>query len=261
MLIDSHAHLEMEEFDGDREGVLRRALEAGLTHIVTVGTDLQSSGKAIHLSEAHPFVFATVGFHPHNAKDADRVAMKALASLAKNPRVVAWGEIGLDFFWRHSSPQTQMEVFERQLDLAAHLGLPVVIHSREADHEVLRVLRERGRQGKGVIHCFSGDYDLAMALIDLGYLISVPGIVTYRNASVIRDVARRVPLERLLVETDAPFLAPIPFRGKRNEPAYVVHTVGKIAELRGMDAQAIARATSENAKIIFRIPDGLPDHQ
>ena len=261
MFIDSHAHLEMEEFDGDREIVLKRALEAGLTHIVTVGTDLQSSGKALDLSEKTPFVFATVGFHPHNAKDADSASMNALSLLAKNTRVVAWGEIGLDLFWRHSPPQTQLEVFEQQMDMANHLGLPVIVHSREANDEVLRVLKKREGSGKGVIHCFSGNYDMAMAFIDIGYLISIPGTVTYKNALVTQDVARKAPLERLLVETDAPFLAPIPFRGKRNEPAYVVHTVSKIAELRDMDVQAVARATSENAKRIFHIPDGLPDHQ
>ena len=261
MFIDSHAHLEMEEFDGDREEVLRRALEAGLTHIVTVGTDLQSSGKAVRLSENHPFVFSTVGFHPHNAKDADSASMNALASLAKDHRVVAWGEIGLDFFWRHSSPQAQLEVFEQQLDMASGLDLPVIIHSREANDEVLRVLKKRMGSGKGVIHCFSGDYDVAMAFVDMGYVISIPGTVTYKNASVTHDVVRKVPLECLLVETDAPFLAPIPFRGKRNEPAHVVHTVRKIAELRHLDVQAVAHATSENARRIFHIPDGLPIHQ
>jgi TatD DNase family protein len=261
MFIDSHAHLEMEEFDGDRDKVLRRALDAGLTHIVTVGTDLQSSGKALQLSESNPFLLPTVGFHPHNAKDADSASMDALASLAKNPRVVAWGEIGLDLFWRHSPPQAQLEVFEQQMDMASRLGLPVIIHSREANDEVLRVLRKRVGHGRGVIHCFSGNYDMAMAFIDMGYLISIPGTVTYRNASVIQDVVRKVPLECLLVETDAPFLTPIPFRGKRNEPAYVVHTVRKIAELRHLDVQAVARATSENARRIFHIPDGLPNYQ
>jgi TatD DNase family protein len=261
MFIDSHAHLEMEEFDGDREEVLRRALEAGLTHIVTVGTDLQSSEKAVHLSENHPFVFPTVGFHPHNAKDADSTSMNALASLAKNHRVVAWGEIGLDFFWRHSPSQAQLAVFEQQLDMASDLSLPVIIHSREANDDVLRVLKKRMGSGKGVIHCFSGNYDVAMAFVDMGYLISIPGTVTYKNASVTQDVARKVPLECLLVETDAPFLAPIPFRGKRNEPAHVVHTVRKIAELRHLDVQVVAHATSQNARRIFHIPDGHPFHQ
>ena len=260
MFIDCHAHLEMEAFDRDREEVLRRALEAGLTQIVTVGTDLQSSEKALQLAEDHPFVFPTVGFHPHNAKDADYASMNALVSLGKNHRVIAWGEIGLDFFWHHSPPQAQLEVFEQQMDMASRLGLPVIIHSREANDEVLRVLKKREGRSKGVIHCFSGDYDMAMTLMDLGYLISIPGTVTYKNASIIQDVVRKVPLEGLLVETDAPFLAPMPFRGKRNEPAHVVHTVRKIAELRHLDVQAVAHATSENARRIFHIPDGLPNH-
>jgi TatD DNase family protein len=261
MLIDSHAHLEMEDFERDREMVLKRALEAGLTHILTIGTDLPSSGKALDLSEKNPFVFASVGFHPHHAKDVDSASLDALASLAKSPKVVAWGEIGLDLFRRHSPPQRQQEVFEQQVDMASRLGLPVIIHSRDANDEVLRVLKKRRGYGTGVIHCFSGNYDVAMAFIELGYLISIPGTVTYKNATVTQDVARRVPLESLLVETDAPFLAPIPFRGKRNEPAYMVHTVSKIAELRNMGVHAVAHSTSENAKRVFHIPDEVPDHQ
>ncbi len=261
MLIDSHAHLEMEDFDGDREQVLRRALEAGLTHIITIGTDLPSSEKALDLSEKHPFVFASVGFHPHNAKNVDARSLNALVHLRKNPRIVAWGEIGLDLFWRHSHPQRQLEVFEQQVDMASHLALPVIIHSRDANDEVLRVLRKRRARGKGVIHCFSGNYDMAMAFIEMGYLISIPGTVTYKKASVTQDVAQKVPLESLMVETDAPFLAPLPFRGKRNEPAYVVHTARKIAELRNIDFRTVAHATSENARRMFQLPDELPTHQ
>lgn len=261
MLIDSHAHLDMEEFDPDREQVLGRALETGLSHVVTVGTDLQSSRKAFDLSKQNPMLYATVGFHPHNAKEVDATSLNALWAMAKEPRVVAWGEIGLDLFWRHSPPQTQMEVFEQQMEKASQIGLPVVIHSREANDEVLRILKKRKGHGKGVIHCFSGNYDLAMAFIDMGYLISIPGTVTFKKALVTQDVARRVPLECLMVETDAPFLAPVPFRGRRNEPAYVVHTVSKIAELRNLDVRVVATATSENARRIFHIPDGLPDHQ
>ena len=261
MLIDSHAHLDMEEFDPDREQVLGRALETGLSHVVTVGTDLQSSRKAFDLSKQNPMLYATVGFHPHNAKEVDATSLNALWAMAKEPRVVAWGEIGLDLFWRHSPPQTQMEVFEQQMEKASQIGLPVVIHSREANDEVLRILKKRKGHSKGVIHCFSGNYDLAMAFIDMGYLISIPGTVTFKKALVTQDVARRVPLECLMVETDAPFLAPVPFRGRRNEPAYVVHTVSKIAELRNLDVRVVATATSENARRIFHIPDGLPDHQ
>jgi TatD DNase family protein len=145
--------------------------------------------------------------------------------------------------------------------MASRLGLPVIVHSRDANDEVLHILKKRRGHGTGVIHCFSGNYDMAMAFIELGYLISIPGTVTYKNATVTQDVARRVPLEFLLVETDAPFLAPIPFRGKRNEPAYMVHTVSKIAELRNMDVHAVARSTSENAKRVFHIPDEIPDYQ
>jgi TatD DNase family protein len=261
MLIDSHAHLEMEDFEKDRAKVLMRALEAGITSIITIGTDISSSEKAIDLSERNPSVFASVGFHPHNANEVAPRSLDALASLAKNPRVVAWGEIGLDLFRRHSPPERQKKVFEQQVDMASRLGLPVIIHSRDANDEVLRLLKERKGHGTGVIHCFSGNYEEAMAFIELGYFISIPGTVTYKNATLTRDVARRVPLEYLLVETDAPFLAPTPFRGKRNEPAYMVHTVSKIAELRNMDVDALAQSTSENAKRVFHIPDEVPSHQ
>jgi TatD DNase family protein len=253
MVIDSHAHLEMGDFDRDREEVLRRALEAGLTHIITVGTDLESSLKAIELAEKYDFIFPTVGCHPHNAKDLDSRLLETLVSLASKHKVVAWGEIGLDFFHRHSPPHKQMEAFEQQLNVAARLGLPVVIHSRESDRQVYDILKKRSENHGGVIHCFSGTYDLAMAFVEMGYLISIPGTVTYKNAAVTQEVAKKVPLESLIIETDAPFLAPVPFRGKRNEPAYVIHTANRIAELRQISLEELAHHASENTKRLFRL--------
>jgi TatD DNase family protein len=261
MFIDSHAHLEMDDFDADREDVLRRAVQAGLTHIITIGTDLETSLKALELAEKYDFIFATVGCHPHNAKDLDSRLMEAFVSLASKRKIVAWGEVGLDFFRRHSPPQKQMEAFEQQLDMAAHLALPVIVHSRAADHEVLDIIKKRPKSHGGVIHCFSGPYDLAMDFVDRGYLISIPGTVTYKNATMIHEVAQRVPLESLIIETDAPFLAPVPFRGKRNEPAYVIHTANRIAELRQMRLEEVAYITSENTKRIFRLDHGLYDHR
>jgi TatD DNase family protein len=261
MFIDSHAHLEMDDFDRDREEVLRRALEARLTHIITIGTDLESSLKALELTEKYDFIFAAVGCHPHNAKDLDSRLLDTLVSLASNRKVVAWGEIGLDFFRRHSPPHQQVEAFEQQLDAAARLGLPVIIHSREASLKVYDIIKKRRENHGGVIHCFAETYELAMAFVEMGYLISIPGTVTYKNAATVQDVAKRVPLESLIIETDAPFLAPVPFRGKRNEPAYVVHTANRIAELRQIKVEELAHHASDNTKRVFRINDGLPGHR
>jgi TatD DNase family protein len=254
MLIDTHAHLEMTDYDEDRDEVLRRAVEGGVRQIVTIGIDRLSSHKSLKLAKAYDFLFATVGVHPHNAKDVDARALDELARLAAEPEVVAWGEIGLDFYRRHSPRAQQIDAFESQLALASGLNLPVIIHSREANSEVFDILKKRKGDVKGVIHCFSGDVQLAYAYMDMGYYISIPGTVTYKKASLVQDVATHIPLERLLLETDAPFLAPVPKRGKRNEPALIVHTAEKIAQLRHQDFEAIARQTTENARKIFSLP-------
>lgn len=257
MLIDSHAHLDMKDFEGDLEEVIERALTGGVTHIITVGTDVSSSLKAMELADRYDFVSATIGFHPHDAKDADLRALDELGRLAGAPNLVAWGEIGLDFYRLHSPPERQIAAFEQQLEMADHFDLPVIIHSRDADKEMLEILEKRGRH-KGVIHCFSGDYQLAMRCIEMGYYISIPGTVTYRNALQVQDVASRVPLERLLIETDAPYLAPVPKRGKRNEPLFVTYTAEKIAQLRHTDLEEIAVQTSRNARRLFGLPGEDP---
>jgi len=254
MLIDTHAHLEMTDYDEDRDEVLRRARRGGVRQIVTIGIDRMSSEKSLKLAKAHDFVFATVGVHPHNAQDVDARDLDALARLAAEPEVVAWGEIGLDFYRRHSPEAQQIGAFESQLALASSLNLPVIIHSREANSEVFETLKKRKGDVKGVIHCFSGDVPLAYAYMDIGYYISIPGTVTYKKASLIQDVATHIPLERLLLETDAPFLAPVPKRGKRNEPALIVHTAEKIAQLRHEDFETIAHQTTENARKLFHLP-------
>ena len=256
MLIDTHAHLDMKDFDKDRQETLDRALKGGITHIITIGIDLSSSLKALELANRHDFVYSSVGYHPHNATNMDPQVIKELEGLVSEPKVVAWGEIGLDFYRGYSPPDAQMEAFERQLEMAMDLDLPVIIHDREAHSELLKTL-EQVRKGvhRGVIHCFSGDYDMATALIEMGYHISIPGTVTYKKAFQVQEVATRIPLERLLVETDAPFLAPVPHRGKRNEPLFVTYTAQKIAELRDMDFQEVALQTSENAKRVFDLPD------
>jgi TatD DNase family protein len=256
MLIDSHAHLDMKDFDKDRGAVIERAVAAGVDRIITVGIDLASSREALDIARDHAFIYATVGYHPHDAEACRDEDLEKLAAIAADPNVVAWGEIGLDFFRRYSSERDQKTVFERQLEMARELNLPVIIHDREAHDQVLSTLKRLGKREKaGVIHCFSGDLALAEALIDLGYYISIPGTVTYKKAADTREVAARVPLERMLVETDSPFLAPVPKRGKRNEPAYVTYTAREIARLRETDADAVAEATTRNTIELFALPE------
>jgi TatD DNase family protein len=252
MLIDSHAHLDMEDFKEDLEDVLERALNGGVTHIIAVGIDIPSSLKALELANRYDFISSSIGYHPHNAENIDSKSLEELGRLAQEPKVVAWGEIGLDFFRRYSHPEKQIEVFEQQLELAFHFNLPIIVHDRDAHDKVFAILNKKeNKRIKGVIHCFSGDYDLAMAFINIGYYISIPGTVTYQNAIKAQDVASRIPIDRVLVETDAPFLTPVPKRGKRNEPLFVNHTARKIAQLRGMDFNEFSLKTSENAKRLF----------
>ncbi len=258
MLIDSHAHLDMNDFEDDLDKVLERAREGGLTHIITIGIDLDSSIKALDLAKRYDYIYSTVGFHPHNADEATGGMLARLKLLAEEPEVVAWGEIGLDFYRDISSRERQITIFEEQLDLALEAGLPVVIHNRDADREVLDILKRRGKTGlKGVIHCFSGDYDLAVNFLDLGYYISIPGVVTFKNAARLREVAAGIPLDRMLIETDCPYLSPEPKRGKRNEPLYVTYTAKKVAELRGINYEELALKTSENALRLFSLEQGI----
>jgi TatD DNase family protein len=251
MMIDSHAHLEMEEFDDDRDAVLGRAAAAGLTAIVTVGTTIPDCEKAVELACLHPSIYAAVGIHPHEVKGIDAGTYDVLRILAQQEKVVAIGEIGLDFFYDLSPREVQLRRFAEQLDLALELDLPVIIHDREAHTETLRILQQRKEGLRGVLHCFSGDEQMARECIALGLYLSVAGPVTYRKADQLRAVARNIPAERLLIETDAPYLAPQPWRGKRNEPAYVAETARCLAEIRGMAAGDLERVTEENARRLF----------
>lgn len=256
MLIDSHAHLDMKDFDEDFHEVLKRARSRSITQIITVGVDISSSKRALEIAKRNDFIFSSIGYHPHHADEMEPDRIKELKGLAPEEKVVAWGEIGLDFYRLYSSPGKQVKVFKEQLEAAIGSDLPVIIHDRHAHREVFEILRKKSNDMlRGVIHCFSGDYDLAMAFIDLGFYISIPGNVTYKSAVQLQDVASRIPLERMLVETDAPFLAPVPKRGKRNEPDFIHYTVKKIARLRGVDEDVIARKTSENARRLFGLPD------
>ena len=252
MLVDSHAHLDMDDFIDDLEPVIDRAYEGGVERIITIGIDLSSSIKALEIATRYDFIFSTVGFHPHDADKVSEAHLKELQTLAKENKVVAWGEIGLDFFKNRSQREKQIEIFRTQLEIAHDMGLPVIIHNRDADKEILEILNSyKNADHKGIIHCFSSDYTTALTFIDMGFHISIPGIVTFKNADMLKEVAGQIPIDRLLVETDAPFLAPVPKRGKRNEPLFVAYTARMIAELRGMEFEKLADITTNNCFKLF----------
>lgn len=259
MLVDSHAHIDGPEFDADREQVIERASAAGVTAVLNVGTGDPHSGafeRAVTLAEQHKNIYAALGVHPHDARLFDVEAEKRIASLVSgNSRVIAWGEIGLDFHYDNSPRDTQKRVFQRQLQLAREAKLPVIIHTREAEVETIEIIKSEASDTKltGVMHCFSGSEQLAMNAVELGFYISFSGIITFKKAEELRAVAQKVPLERLLVETDCPYLAPIPFRGKRNEPAYVAEVARRLAELRNLSLEELAKITSNNFSSLFGV--------
>ena len=250
MLIDTHCHIETDGFPEGADAVIARAAAVGVAGFVVVGVGetLDNAERAVALAERHTNVVAAVAFHPHDAIHATEPAIARIEELCRSARVVAVGEIGLDYHYDHSPRAEQARVFRRFVALARALKKPIVIHTREAADDTIAILREEGAaEVGGVIHCFSEDRPFARAALDLGFDLSFSGIVTFKNAKAIQDVAAWAPPERILVETDAPYLAPIPFRGRRCEPAYVLHTATKIAELRGTTVDEIARLTTENA--------------
>jgi TatD DNase family protein len=256
MFIDSHAHIDGQEFDGDREEVIQRAHAASVSLILNVGTGDPHSGafeRAVELGRQHESVFTAIGTHPHDARLYNDAAEQKIKNLINNEHVIAWGEIGLDFHYDNSPRDVQVEVFKRQLRAARECELPVVIHTREAEAETIDILRSdyEGAQRRGVFHCFSGSRELAQRAIEIGFMISFSGIVTFKKAEDLRDVAKQVPLDRLLIETDCPYLTPIPYRGKRNEPAYVVEVARCLAGLHGVDIEEIGGITSENFNRFF----------
>jgi TatD DNase family protein len=257
-LIDSHAHLDAEAGQPDLEAVLARARAAGLVRIVAIGLWRApgSFGEALAQATAHPeLLSATIGVHPHDCARVGEADWAASAALARDPRVVGVGETGLDFHYDLSPRPVQEASFRRSLRIAREVGKPVVIHLREADEAAGRILREEGVPAAGgVVHCFTGDPAAARAWLDLGLFISVAGIVTFKAAEAIREAIRLVPPDRLLLETDSPYLAPVPLRGRRNEPANVVHTAARVAELRGIPLEELAALTSANARRLFRLP-------
>jgi TatD DNase family protein len=249
-MIDTHCHLDM--FPEDRDAVVQRAKEAGIEAFVTISSDLKSNTENLAIAEQYGSVYAAVGMHPHDAKDVTADILNKIAEWSKKEKVVAVGETGLDYHYDHSPREVQRDVFRRHLSLAAEAGLPVIIHSREAKEETLEIVKGSGVH-RGVLHCFSGDRDMAKKAMNLGFSISVAGPVTFRNATTLQEIVAVIPDDYLLVETDAPFLAPEPKRGKKNEPAFLVHTIKKIAELRGVNPEDLARMTTLNAKRLFNI--------
>ena len=266
--IDSHCHIDGPEYDADREEVIARARDAGVAAMLNVGTGDPHSGafeRAVDLSHHYQQVYCAIGVHPHDAKLFDNAAEQRLVDLAKgSARVIAWGEIGLDYHYDHAPRDVQRVVFRRQLRIARELNLPVIIHSREANDDTIQILREElsGRgvppgnhaqdaRATGVLHCFGGTLQMAQDAIELGFYISFAGTLTFKKAADLREIARQLPLERLLVETDCPYLTPVPFRGKRNEPARVVETAKCLAEIHGKDLESIGRITSDNFARLF----------
>jgi TatD DNase family protein len=260
IFVDSHCHVDGEAFDADRDEVIRRAKEAGVKAMLTVGTGNPHDGeigRAVQVAERYENVFASVGVHPHDAKLYNEQAENILIDLVKSSgKVVAWGEIGLDFYYDHSPRDIQVEVFRRQIKIARQLDLPIIIHSREADDETVKILTEECSDESfrgGIMHCFGGTAAMAQELMNIGFLISFAGNVTFKKAENLREAARIVPLDKLLIETDCPFLAPIPFRGKRNEPSFVVNTANFLADFYEVEIETLANQTTRNFLEFFKI--------
>ena len=251
MLVDSHCHLDFSDFAPEREAVIARARAAGVGTMLTISTRLDEFPAVRAIAETHDDIWCSVGAHPHEAADYAGISASELAAFAAHPRVIGIGETGLDFHYDHSPRELQETAFRAHIAASHRSGLPLIVHAREADAEIARLLAE-ARPPAGVLHCFSSGRGLAEAALDLGFYISISGIVTFRNAEELRAIVRDVPLDRLLVETDAPYLAPVPYRGKRNEPAYVAATAAAVAALKGIEPDALAAATTDNFFRLFQ---------
>jgi len=254
-LIDTHCHLDMDAYQADLDNVIQSAFNHGIKRIITIGIDYPSSHEAVALSGRYPNIYAAIGFHPHDAQRATPTALQQMADLASHHKVVGYGEIGLDYVKNYAPHDMQRKVFSQQLHLAKELNLPIVIHDREAHEDVCDLVRTAGPFPKGgVMHCFSGDQQLAEEMIDMGFYISIPGVATFTNAHILHEVIRTTDLRHLLLETDGPFLAPVPFRGKRNEPKLMLYTAQKVAELKQISIDEVARTTTANSVRLFHLP-------
>lgn len=262
-LIDTHCHLDMSAYQEDLEDVLERAYSARIKKVVTIGIDVSSSRKAISFAKKYPMVEATAGIHPHDAGNSTKVDLEEIAELIEQHRqhIVGFGEIGLDYVKKYSAPETQKRLFKLQLAIADDLKLPVIIHDREAHDDMLHILKENAPFANGgIMHCFSGNLEYAMQIIDLGFYISIPGIVSFKKVKELKEVARKIPMNAILLETDGPFLAPTPYRGKRNEPAYLLYTASEVAKLRECSLAEIAKASTENACRLFNLDISRDDN-
>jgi TatD DNase family protein len=257
MLVDSHCHLDFPDFSAERDAVVARARAAGIGRMVTISTRVKKLPQIIAITEQFPEVFCSVGTHPHNAHEELDIDAKALAALSTHQKIVAIGEAGLDYHYDNSPRDAQTQSFRQHIAAARETGLPLVIHSRDCDADMAAILREESGKGAfpAVLHCFTGGRDLAFAAIELGHYVSFTGILTFKRSEDLRAIAAALPADRILVETDAPYLAPLPFRGKRNEPAYVVETAKVLAEVRGLSADELAHQTTEN---FFRLFSKVP---
>lgn len=254
MFFDTHTHLDDARYNDDRDTMIARAREAGVETFLTIGCDLATSLSATQLAEQYPFIYASIGVHPHEVKHIQDSWYDEFRRLAEKKKVVAYGEIGLDYHYNHSSPHEQRERFREQIQLARELKLPVIIHTREAQEDTIAILKEeQAADVGGVFHCFSGDAWLAKDALDLGFYLSFSGILTFQNATMLRDIAKQTPLDRVLIETDCPYLTPVPYRGKRNEPAYVSQVAQQLASLHAMPLAEIGKQTSNNARRLFKI--------
>lgn len=253
MLFDTHAHYDAEQFDADRDEVLAGLPGRGVSLVVNPGCDIPSSRKAVELAQRYPFLYAAVGYHPENCAPYREEELDILRELAAHPKVVAIGEIGLDYYWEENPPREfQRKVFRDQMALARELDLPVIVHDREAHGDSLAIVKEFPGV-RGVFHCYAGSVEMARELVRLGWMISFTGVLTYKNARKAVETAQAIPLEHLMIETDSPYMAPVPHRGKRNDSGYVVHTCEKLAEIKGISLEECARVTRENGKRFFRI--------
>ncbi len=255
MFIDTHCHLEDENFSDDREKVLERAKVAGVERIINFGSTLKSSAVVVELAKNFSELYAGVGIHPEEIDDFDEKTCACLAELAAEKKVVAVGEIGLDYHWEKDSARRllQQKIFIEQLDLARQLNLPVCVHDRDAHGDTLKILQTEGKNLRGVLHCYSGSLETAQEIFKLGWLIGVDGPLTFKNSAKLPEIVKAAPREKILIETDAPYLAPVPYRGKRNEPAYVVEVAKKLAALRGETLEEVAAYTAANAKNLYEI--------
>ena len=254
-LIDSHAHLDGEKFADDRAAVIEHALASGVVKIITMGDSLESSARSVALTEEFESVYAAVGIHPEEAQPMTAATDEQLAAWAAQEKVVAIGEIGLDYYWEKDEEKRALQraIFVRQLDLARQLKLPVCIHDREAHGDMMKILKTEGRGLRGVLHCYSGSWEMAAELLKGDWYFGIDGPLTYKNAAKLPEIVQRLPAERILVETDSPYLSPMPFRGRRNEPAHVLYVAKKAAELRGESLEDFARATRENTRALYGI--------